>query len=280
MERTQNEFATLVGCSGITIQRIENGTLPLSRSLANRILQATGASPRSLLNNKTALDLKGRPYTKEFYDIFTNPPLDPEANFAHYADTASVWTTVLLAAAHRSPRRKLTAVFVALADSLQELADDFDLKDHIQGLLKEHGSVRIRRYLVRDLRRFPEYARSLPWTDSKEAKPDEQVRFEIPDGWITPRGLVVETPVLPKDAPKEYRENDYQLDMNRPMSKELRDYLNKTEMLWRIRGFWAHCDDPIPEPPRPRSQGNPETTTRKFITNLPLTMIQPPSEPT
>ena len=106
--------------------------------------------------------------------------------------------------------------------------------------------MRIRIYLVRDLRRFPEYARIIGFKDNKRFKPDKQVTFEIPTGWIPPFALLEEAPVLPKDAPKEYRENHYILDLDRPLPKELQDYVNKTKMVWRIEDFLTRFADSPP----------------------------------
>lgn len=234
---TQESFAKLIGCSAITVQRIENGSLKLSPRLAERIMDATGALPRSLLRGKSALGMEGQPYSKEAHDAFINLPLNHEVDFQHYVIAAKRYLHLLLMGAHRAPRGKFYACFDSFTRFLKQAADEFDLEKHIDGFLKEQGSALTCIYLVRDLRRFPEYARILGYKDNKRFKPDRQVTFPIAFGWIPKFALLRMVPVLPKDAPKEFREKHYVLDFDRPLPKEIWDYLSSTKMVWRIKEF-------------------------------------------
>ncbi len=45
LNMTQPAFAKFIGCSAITVQRIENRTLKMSDKIADRILEATGVNP-------------------------------------------------------------------------------------------------------------------------------------------------------------------------------------------------------------------------------------------
>lgn len=82
---TQPDFAKLVGCSAVAIQRVENGSLPLSAKLANAIMEATGANPRSLRagHNAKAIDMLGHEYTKKSFEFYKNvlPCTDKELQF-------------------------------------------------------------------------------------------------------------------------------------------------------------------------------------------------------
>src|SRR5208282_3038537 len=70
---SQPAFAKLVGCAPVTVQRVENDTLPLSHKLAISISEATGVDAVSLLAGRDAkaLDGLGREYTKKAY-IFSH----------------------------------------------------------------------------------------------------------------------------------------------------------------------------------------------------------------
>ena len=71
LNMTQQAFAKFVGCSAIAIQRIENRSMKkMSRELADRILEATGANPFELLAGRKAVDIKGQPYSKQTFNEY------------------------------------------------------------------------------------------------------------------------------------------------------------------------------------------------------------------
>src|SRR5262245_12587397 len=66
--KTQREFALSIGISPIALNRIENGTLALSRRVARKIVYETAIDPRCLNGKlRTLRNVRGEVYTKEFY---------------------------------------------------------------------------------------------------------------------------------------------------------------------------------------------------------------------
>src|SRR5215831_3241858 len=69
IKRTQDQFAKLLGVSRIYINKIENGEMPISPSLAFRIHILTGISVDELAKGSEGklLDLIGRPYEEQSF---------------------------------------------------------------------------------------------------------------------------------------------------------------------------------------------------------------------
>src|SRR5208282_1403616 len=160
---SQPAFAKLVGCSAVAIQRIENGTLQLSRKLANSILEATGADPFTLRAGReaNAMDMMGHEYTKQSYEFYKGviPCTEKELKFHLYK--LIHYLELLLIASNRVNQIKTYAVNGAIQESFQKIAEDFNLEKGIHNFLIEQRSVDKRIYRVSDLRKFPEYARIL-----------------------------------------------------------------------------------------------------------------------
>jgi transcriptional regulator with XRE-family HTH domain len=66
---SQQKFADLIGCSTPTVQALENGRMPISTALEQRIFVGTGADMKELIKGRKgkALDQNGQPYSNEFY---------------------------------------------------------------------------------------------------------------------------------------------------------------------------------------------------------------------
>ena len=234
LAHTQASFAKLLGCSTITIQRIENGSLRLSEKLANTMLEATGANPTALLKGK-ALDMDGKPFTKESSDNF-KALVSCVDNRQHYRQMLFSWIELILIASERAGQSKTDAVVVNIQTFLKKLAVDFNLDKNIKGFLVERGSIKKRSYRVSDLRKFPAYAKIIGFKDNKRFKPQKILAFEMPAGWIHDFALLNEHPILPRELEKKYRDKTYLLDFERPLPKDIQEDVSKA-LYWRIDKF-------------------------------------------
>lgn len=241
LEMTQPAFAKLVGRAAITIQRIENRTLKMSPELADKILEATGANPRELLAGRKAVDVSGHPYTKQSYEVYQKWLKDSQHSIDYYGFHLTRFLQLLLISSERAGQKKLHSVVAALQDSFAKIGRDFDLKKNIEGFLIEKGHVRKRIYLVRDLRKFSQYAGLIGFKDNKRFKPNKKISFDIPDGWI-PAFELIERPILPKGLKtKLLGGKHYIIDHNRPIPdtpefKPVKEALSKV-LYWKIAKF-------------------------------------------
>ena len=94
-----------------------------------------------------------------------------------------------------------------------------------------------RTYRVRDLRKFPEYARIIGYKDNKRFKADKLIKFVLPRGWIDNYYLHV-TPILPHGADRKLRDADYILDNERPIPQEIKEAVAQA-IYWEIKEFRA-----------------------------------------
>jgi hypothetical protein len=228
----------MVGCSTVTIQRVENGSLNLSAKLANAILEATGADPVSLRSGRSAraLDMSGAEYSKSAFEFYQKVLPADDREFRHCALTLSHYIQLMLIASNRANQWKMRAVVAALQNSFHKIAADFQLEDGIHRFLTENGHVDKRRYRVSDLRTFPDFARIIGFKDDKRFSLDKLVPYDRPKGWI-PDYFLVENPFLPPDADMKLRPNaDYILDNERPIPAALKEIIDQA-LYWEIKEF-------------------------------------------
>jgi transcriptional regulator with XRE-family HTH domain len=238
---TQPTFAKLVGCSAITIQRVENRTLKISLKLADKILEATGANPAELRAGRKAVDLSRRPYTRQSYEAYKVWLEKSQHNLDYYNLHLTRFLQLLLISSERAGQVKLHSIVAALQNSFAQIADDFDSEKNIHGFLIERGHVRKRIYLVRDLRKFPKYADLIGFKDNKRFKPDKKISFDIPEGWMLEFDQLLEKAVFPKEIEKKLGDKHYIVDTNRPIPdtpefKVFKEALSKV-LYWRIKNF-------------------------------------------
>jgi DNA-binding XRE family transcriptional regulator len=234
---TQASFAKLVGCSAIAIQRIENGSLKLSFKLAHAIASVTNADPQCLLQGcgTAALDRVGQAYSKQSLQFLKEVIPMTENELRYYLDWLIRYLELLLIASNRGGKFKVYGVNGALQQAIQKIADDFDLVPSIQSFLVEQGSVRQRKYRVRDLRQFPDYARLIGFQDQRRYRPDRVIAFTIPHGWMDHYTLV-ESPVLPHGADRKLRDAEYILDTERPIPEVIKETWDQA-LYWEIKSF-------------------------------------------
>lgn len=235
---TQAAFAKQIGCSAIAVQRIENGTLPLSRRLAYAIMEATGANPASLLAgpNAEAQDMFGCEFTKEALDSYRRVAPCDEKEMKFLLMKIFHQLQLLYVVANRTAKFRTYVINDALQRTLLALANDFDLTKSINRFLIENGRVDKRNYRVSDLRKFPGYAQILGYKDTKRTKPDKIVSFVLPKGWIRDY-FVHEKPVLPHGADMKLRPNaTYILDDERFIPPEVQEAVDQA-LYWEILDF-------------------------------------------
>lgn len=149
--KTQAQFAEMAGVKASAINRIENGSLKLSPSLAHKISGATGADVEELVKGPKGqlLSLFGHPYTKDTFQQWkqcngvTGALQEATEILGPMAEEASIrgftfWLGVLLKAAcrHRRGAKKL-GVEIALIQALSQIRRDFGLAGPIAELLNE-----------------------------------------------------------------------------------------------------------------------------------------------
>ncbi len=238
---TQPSFSKLVGCSAITIQRIENGSLKLSPRLAHSISEATNADPDSLMGGSgaPARGWDGNPYSKESFQFVAKilPMTDKELRY--YLTTLVRQLELMLNSANRPGTLKGYAVNAAVQDAFLKIARDYALVPGIERFLIDQGHVRRRKYRVSDLRKFPDFAGIIGFQDRKSYKPDKLIEFIIPHGWIS-KYHMSESPVLPHGADMKLRDAKYVLDYDRPFPAEIKEAIDQA-LYWTIDSF-----EPIP----------------------------------
>lgn len=235
---TQAGFSKLIGCSPITVQRIENGSLRMSQKLAYVIMEATGAEPQRLQEggDQIALDMQGKEYSRASYDFQKKvlPVTDDEVQLL--TQKLLSYSQLLLIASRRGTKFKTRAVFAEIIDALQKVACEFGLKEGINAFLVEQGYVDKRAYRVKDLRKYPAFARIVGFTDDKRFSPDKVITFLRPRGWI-PEYFLHETAVLPPDVEMKLRPNsEYIIDDERPIPDELKKIVEQA-LYWEIKEF-------------------------------------------
>lgn len=243
--RTQAAFARLVGCSTVTVQRVENGSLKLSEKLANAIMEATGADPASLQSGPSgkALDMRGEEYSKSSFEFYRKVMPGGEREFQHFALILSHQIQLMLMASNRTNVMKMRAVYAALQNSFLKLASDFALTDGINRHLIAAGSVDKRKYRVSDLRKFPDFARIIGYKDDKRFRPDKLIPYDRPKGWMS-EYFLHEVPILPPDSEMKLRPDaDYILVDDRPIPQALQDIIDQA-LYWEIKEFRRSFVDP------------------------------------
>ena len=234
---TQPQFAKLVGCSAIAIQRVENGSLKLSPKLAHTVAEATNADPATLLQGPgaTVLDRMDHPYSKDSLQFLKDVMPMTDKELQYYLQTHVRYLKLLLIGSERGGKFKAYGVIAAIQDAFQKIAKDFNLTPSIERFLIEKSSFEKRKYRVEDLRKFPAYARLLGFKDKRSCKPETVIAFTIPKGWIQAYTLR-ESPVLPHGADRKLRDAEYIMDEDRPIPPEVREAISEA-LYWKIETF-------------------------------------------
>ena len=210
LDKTQEQFAVMLGVSKDTIVSVENGRNRLTRALVSRIHVATGADPASLLENAgnvmfTGTDGSRREkceYTKESFtawrkDVFCPNADDPagrKRTAQFFFDQIKGRLEVLLIAATR-PGRKNRDRFPAVIQSLEQwinfVYEDFELAEEVDEVLREETTFPVANNLsVGFLREAMKQGNPMKFKfkDSKKYKDDDiiEVTCDYYDKWDDP----------------------------------------------------------------------------------------------
>jgi transcriptional regulator with XRE-family HTH domain len=141
IKRTQAQFAKLVGVSRVYINKIENGQIQISPSLAARVHAATGINIEELVKGSEGklIDLLGSPYEEGSFIRWRKRLTQPiEKNTTAQVRNFRWWTWILLrAAAVHHDGVAYNAVHMALFQSLSTIRRDFGLEETTDRLLRE-----------------------------------------------------------------------------------------------------------------------------------------------
>jgi DNA-binding XRE family transcriptional regulator len=155
IEKTQEQFAVMLGVSKDTIVSVENGRNRLTSRLAKRIYIATGALPSSLEDNTgevLAQDHATRgpvmPYTKDYFDrwrkiamgVVGDDPVSRDKTAESMFDLTKDRIEVLLVAATRpgiTDRDRFPAVLQSLDEWIDATYHDFGLAAEVDAVIRE-----------------------------------------------------------------------------------------------------------------------------------------------
>jgi len=168
---SQGEFADLIGSTRDSVASWETGRRPVTASNAQRIMNATGAWPHSLLNGPPVLDLRLEGYTKESFARWRKNPADSGAAAEQLYPQSADALWLLFTAAGRPGLGKLKHQFPAVWHSfvgwLEATVKEFKLERRIDDLLKD---------------RFEKsHPLTLPWGEWRKLarRRDETSRFRV-----------------------------------------------------------------------------------------------------
>ena len=141
---TQSKFADMLGVSLITVNRIENGSLNISRKIAVHVHVATGVRAAELMKGKTGKLLYegGGEYTSASFDHWKRKALNAGVGQARdSAKNHAWWMEVLYRAAARGRANKLAPVVQTIGLAIDEAARTFKLQAEVEAILKEFKPV-------------------------------------------------------------------------------------------------------------------------------------------
>jgi DNA-binding XRE family transcriptional regulator len=137
---SQQELAQRLGISKITINRIENGQLKVSKRIALRAYWLTGVSHRDILENKA-----GIPQTRE--GALTRESIQwlarqaKELTFDQVAtliDNHTYRLELLFDATHEFKPQKFWALDAAISEALNSVAEEFELQGYVARIKQEN----------------------------------------------------------------------------------------------------------------------------------------------
>jgi transcriptional regulator with XRE-family HTH domain len=141
INRTQAQFAKLVGVSRVYINKIENGQMQISPALAARVHGSTGINIDELDKGSEGklLDLLGKPYEQATFIWWRKELRQPsERDTSAQVRNFRWWAWILLRAAAEHHRGDAyNAVHMALFQSLSTIRRDFGLEGTTDRLLRE-----------------------------------------------------------------------------------------------------------------------------------------------
>jgi transcriptional regulator with XRE-family HTH domain len=134
---TQIELAKRVGCSPVTIKKIENRKLIPGEKLIRRLAAETDVHSHILLDPEARLtDRQGKPLSREAHEekVMLGRLISAK-KVSFFVRMFSMMIEALLDASLEPAQPKIHHVFNALCDTLNELKADFDLDAEVEKIL-------------------------------------------------------------------------------------------------------------------------------------------------
>jgi len=193
IDRTQTDFAMMIGASKDTVASWETGRNRLSPAFAKRIEFATGAEAASLLGKRDALvgrGFAGRlvPYTREIYDKHarTRVGRSDEINARGHAKNCGEALELLFVAAAqpvRGDRYRLPAVVQSFIQWCDATRKDFKLEKEIERQLGQRKGKLSLRHSYGEWRRMrkedPSTCRAMGFKDDLSKPDGESLTLEM-----------------------------------------------------------------------------------------------------
>src|SRR5258708_18067774 len=145
---TQAQLAERIGTTWISISRVENGSLKISRKLALKLSFETGVSYRDIMTNKGGVPQTQIGLEKMDLDPSKISEMDARARELTFeeiqktlVDNATFRAELLYRAAQAAAPRKIWPLNAAITLAFEELAKEFELTDAVVKLVP---SLRVR----------------------------------------------------------------------------------------------------------------------------------------
>jgi transcriptional regulator with XRE-family HTH domain len=136
---SQVAFAKKIGVAPVTIKKIENHTVPMSKNTAELIGAFTGASQEQLLENTRPAEPKnhwGDPYTKEWFETEYKSEITKGLVDTYVADI-TVKAQMALDACASVRSRDGEAVAIAFLIAIEDITHKFQLDSKVNELMSK-----------------------------------------------------------------------------------------------------------------------------------------------
>ena len=142
--KTQESLAQLVGCSAVTIRKVEGGTLNPGDQLSRRIALCTGINREEILKGARGklIDHFGRPYTPETFVWWRSRATKVgEGHGKILGERLGYWIGIMLTAAERMQGGNRFAVAADyVIENVQRACDELGLQSHVRSVMDEAGA--------------------------------------------------------------------------------------------------------------------------------------------
>lgn len=178
IERTQTEFAAMIGATRDAVVSWECGRNRLSREYAYRIEMATGCAADCVLRGRaTLMDVFGRPYTRADYDDWRKRIEPSDAATARRYTTRAADSIGLLLEAAAQPGRgrvkdRLPGLWTGFVQWARDAAQDFKLGPELDAILSRRRIRQSVTITYGDARQMDLRARKLWAFKDDRRKPD------------------------------------------------------------------------------------------------------------
>ena len=164
------------------LQKIVNGDVCLQPDLALQLMAYTGADSKSLLEGRRALDLNGRPYTRQSFDSWENAKPSADVAEATADRAAELVRGIVLGAYSSCSTRRFNEVTLLLSRAIEGLVGQFSLARHINNALKTR--VRSGKWQEMTLGQLKEvlrmsHAGESPWDEGAARQHADETNVEV-----------------------------------------------------------------------------------------------------